>query len=99
MVLYCKTITLSCKLTQFSHVILYTDSGQQRQSFLVVAQVLNLVRFHLFFLLNSRFNQWNAMVGWRMFSVNFQFLEAPYYPVRSFFYPNNYIHSFIEIFL
>src|SRR6218665_1240100 len=31
------------------------------------------------FLLNSRFNQWNAMVGWRMLSFNFQFLEAPYY--------------------
>src|SRR6218665_3751511 len=30
------------------------------------------------FLLNSRFNQWNAMVGWRMLSFNFQFLEAPY---------------------
>jgi len=53
MVVHCKTIrpTLSCELTRtpFSHVILYTDSGQQRQSFFVVAQVLNLVRFHLFF--------------------------------------------------
>jgi len=66
---------LGCKPTQFSYVIFYTDSGQQWQNFLVV--VLNLVRFQLFFLLNSRFNQWNAMVGWRMFSFNFQFLEAP----------------------
>jgi len=47
MVVYCTTITLSGELTRFSHVILYTDSG--RQSFLVVAQVLDLVRFHLFF--------------------------------------------------
>src|SRR6218665_931017 len=49
MVVYCKTITLSCELTRFSLVFLYTASGQKRQSFLVVAQVLNLVRFHLFF--------------------------------------------------
>jgi len=49
MVVYCKTITLSCEPTHFSHVILYTDSGGQRQNFLVVAQVLDLVRFHLFF--------------------------------------------------
>jgi len=77
MVVYCKTITLSCKPTDFWHDIFYTGSGQQLQNFLVVAQVLNLVRFQLFFLLNSRFNQWNTMVGWRMFSFNFQFLKAP----------------------